>query len=159
MECTEVARTSKNDKFIHTFHDSGPQISTSAWYMSPCRTCTYCSTVDWKWSILGVVYYRSWMEYVAVTRTWRFSSNSWFWHDGLLWLWDCCSEGPGEQPDMTTLNEITCSGVVSYSHTPLLFLTLWRPFLSAAREPATAASLHAMMISQTSRQAVPSRAI
>ena len=32
---------------------------------------------------------------------------------------DCC-EGPGEQPGMTTLDEITCAGVVSYSGTPLL---------------------------------------
>ena len=45
------------------------QIWTSAWYLPPAKPVHYDSTSDWKWSILGVVYYRSWMKCAGVTRT------------------------------------------------------------------------------------------
>ena len=45
----------------------------------------------------------------------------------------CYSEGPGEQPGMTTLNGITCAGVVSLSRTRFAF-TFERTIVSAARK-------------------------
>ena len=37
----------------------------------------FASSADWKWSILSVLYYRSWMKCSALART---SQNGWFFH-------------------------------------------------------------------------------
>ena len=51
------------------FHQICTLIRKSPWYLTLFQTCRHRSHVVWKWSILGVFYYRSWLECVAVVRS------------------------------------------------------------------------------------------
>ena len=51
------------------FHQICTLIRKSQWYMTLFQTCRHRPPAIWKWSILGVFYYRSWPECVAVVRS------------------------------------------------------------------------------------------
>ena len=69
MKCVVVVRTSQNGQF------SFKSMFLSQWTEHPHGICLLFnidhsgSPADWKWPILGVVYYRSWKECVAVVRS------------------------------------------------------------------------------------------
>ena len=51
------------------FHQICTLIRKSPWYLTFFQNCRYRPHAVWKWSILGVFYYRSWLECVAVVRS------------------------------------------------------------------------------------------
>ena len=101
MECTAVVRTSQNSQFFNQIHDS----ATMAYfdYSTSAVVRVWASSPAWR-------YY-----YNVRFNLWRYHYNVGF--NSTVFRWVCYSEGPGEQPDMTTLNEIvnkiTWTGVVS----------------------------------------------
>jgi hypothetical protein len=80
-KCSAVVRTSQNGKF---FIKSSILVLK---YQHPHGICPLpkhvhsASRADWRWSILGAVYYRSWMECTAVVRT---SQNGQFFIKSLI---------------------------------------------------------------------------
>ena len=66
VECVGMVRSTTKR---HFFHQICTLIRKSPWYLTILQTCRRRPQAVWKWSILGVFYYRSWLECVAVVRS------------------------------------------------------------------------------------------
>ena len=104
IKCSAVNKTSQNEQFFINFTI---QVLRSQHPHDICLLAKHVNTVhrvDHSWYIFILRLERSVRQWKKTSQNDQFSSNLWFWDNGLLWLqYICCGEGPGEQPGMTIL--------------------------------------------------------